>query len=237
MGAFEASAIRSASKPTFLPAALGRPCAEYGVTVLPPPCLALAAYLSKTVSENDHHLDEDTVQVFKAVHASAAQFAEASPAAEPDPHVALLPALRQAYAWDRASRPINNTAAMNSFEEEASAAVQSHCWDIAGRIITLPAPHTLAGLGALALALSIQAEEAIGPAGYEEERRHAAAIRAMISVAGVDPLPNWCGFGDEDGADCFSNSRYSAMLDRMGAGSLPAWALAGKSGPDDAPEA
>ncbi|AWB26177.1 hypothetical protein DA075_35490 (plasmid) [Methylobacterium currus] len=64
---------------------------------------------------------------------------------------------------------------------------------------------------------------------YPEERRLASAIRAMMSVAGVDPLPGWVGFEVEPG----DRPRWAAMLEQQGQGSLPAWALAGKADPDD----
>lgn len=116
-----------------------------------------------------------------------------------------------------------------------------HCWDLARRIVDLPPPSTLAGLGALALALSVYAEEIIGrplddgldDQRYPEERRLVAATRAMMSVAGVDPLPGWVGF--EVGPD--SDAGWEAVKAQAGKGSAPAWALAGKSGPDDASEA
>ncbi len=66
-------------------------------------------------------------------------------------------------------------------------------------------------LGALALALSVNAEEAIGrpqndgmdDQRYPEERRLVAAIRAMMAASGVEPLPGWVGFevGPDSDAD------------------------------------
>ena len=162
---------------------------------------------------------------------------KASPALEgaTDPHLALLPALRQAFAWTREAHPLGEEPS-NSTEGRAHTAVLHHSWDLANRITDLPPPTTLAGLGALALALSVYAEEIIGrpqhdgmdDQRYPEERRLVAAIRAMMSIAGVEPLPGWVGF--EVGTD--SEARWEAVMEQAGDGSLPAWALAGKSGPD-----
>lgn len=153
-----------------------------------------------------------------------------------DPHVALLPALRQAFAWNCAAMPIRNDAPSGSREDEACGAVHDHCWRLAGRIVALPAPKTPAGLGALALALSVAAEGAIGAERgddldhqrYGDEKRMAAAIRAMMAAAGVEPLPGWTGFGDEPDHEARTNAAAAAA----GSGSLPAWALAGETGPD-----
>lgn len=171
--------------------------------------------------------------------------AEANGAAPPpaglaDPHVTLLPALRQAFAWTRAAHPLGEHPP-GSPEDRAFTAVMNHCWGLARQIVALPPPATLTGLGALALALSVHAEEAIGrpqddgidDQRYSEERRLVAAIRAMMSVAGVEPLPGWVGF--EVGPD--SDAGWEAVKARAGKGSAPAWALAGKTGPDDASEA
>lgn len=157
-----------------------------------------------------------------------------------DPHVTLLPALRQAFAWTREAHPFGDEPA-SSPKGRAHAAVMEHCWDLGRSIRNLPPPSTLAGLGALALALSVYAEEIIGrpeddgmdDQRYPEERRLVAATRAMMSVAGVNPLPGWVGF--EVGPD--SDARWQAVKAQAGEGFLPAWALAGKSGPDDVTDA
>ncbi|MBK3399083.1 hypothetical protein [Methylobacterium ajmalii] len=156
-----------------------------------------------------------------------------------DPHVAMLPALRQAFAWTRDAHPLGECAS-NSPEDRAFARVLTHCWHVAKDITALPPPSTLAGLGALALALSVNAEEAIGrpkddgmdDQRYTEERRLAAAIRAMMAVSGVEPLPEWAGF--EAGPD--SDAKWEALKARAGKGSAPAWAFEGKAGPDDMKE-
>ncbi|SEP21748.1 hypothetical protein SAMN04487843_108233 [Methylobacterium sp. ap11] len=160
----------------------------------------------------------------------------AEPETPEDPHVALLPALRQAFAWNCAAMPIRNDALSGSREDEACGAVHEHCWRLAGRIVALPAPKTPAGLGALALALSVAAEGAIGVERgddldherYGDEKRMAAAIRAMMAATGVEPLPGWTGFGDEPDHEARTNAAAAAA----GSGSLPAWALAGEAGPD-----
>ncbi|MBK3400052.1 hypothetical protein [Methylobacterium ajmalii] len=182
----------------------------------------------------------------RSIEADAARLGATAPTVPPapspaDPHVALLPALRQAFAWTRESHPFGDKPA-NSPEGRAHDAVLGHCWDLARHMVMdLPPPTTLAGLGALALALSVYAEEIIGRPledgldvqRHPEEWRLVAATRAMMSVAGVEPLPGWTGF--EVGPD--SDARWEAVKARAGKGSAPAWALAGKSGPDDASEA
>ncbi len=151
----------------------------------------------------------------------------------------MLPALRQAFAWTRDAHPLG-ACPPYSPEDRAFTAVTHHCWRVANEIAALPPPATLAGLGALALALSVNAEEAIGrpqddgmdDQRYPEERRLVAAIRAMMAASGVEPLPGWVGF--EVGPD--SDAGWEAVNARAGKGSAPAWALAGKSGPDDMQE-
>ena len=165
----------------------------------------------------------------------------ATPAAsqQVDPHIAMLPALRQAFAWTRDAHPFGECAS-NSPEDRAFTAVLHHCWGVAHAIVALPPPATLAGLGALALALSVHAEEAIGrpqddgldDQRYTEERRLAVAIRAMMAASGVEPLPEWAGF--EAGPD--SDAKWEALKARAGKGSAPAWAFEGKAGPDDMQE-
>ncbi len=151
----------------------------------------------------------------------------------------MLPALRQAFAWTREAHPLG-ACAPYSPEDRAFTAVLHHCGNVANAIAALPPPATLAGLGALALALSVNAEEAIGrpqndgmdDQRYPEERRLVAAIRAMMAASGVEPLPGWVGF--EVGPD--SDAGWEAVNARAGKGTAPAWALAGKSGPDDMQE-
>lgn len=152
-----------------------------------------------------------------------------------DPHIAHLPALRQAFAWVRDVYPIDDRAMPGTPEGNACRAVFRHYWSLADSILALPAPKTPEGLGAVALALSAWFEGSIGrdPDECPEECRAASAIRAMMSIAGANHFPEWFGFGDEPD----SEARWNAMLDRAGEGSLPAWALAGKSGPDGASEA
>ena len=152
-----------------------------------------------------------------------------------DPHSSLLPSLFQAFAWVLDCRPIDDHAPTDSPGGRACRLVHQHCWNVADRILALPAPKTLAGLGAVALALSVWAEGSIGSDHTKdsEERRLAAAIRAMMAVSGTTFLPEWTGFGDEPGCA----ARWEAVMDRRGEGSLPAWALAGKAAPDAAQSA
>ncbi len=169
--------------------------------------------------------------------AVAAPAAAVTLAPTADPHLVLLPALRQAYAWTRKAQPFADDP-RHSIEGRAYTAVLHHCWDLSNRVIAMPTPTTPAGLGVLALALTIWGESSIGgPQNdgldherYPEERRLASAVRAMLSVSGVEPLPDWTGFGDEPD----SQARWEAMMARAGEGVLPAWAIAGKSGPDGA---
>jgi hypothetical protein len=201
-------------------------------------CRALARYAVEFQRYQELETDDDMTAVLDAV-AGSAWAPGAEPAGKPetsaDPHPALLPALTQAFAWDRDCRPIEDRVVFESPGGRACLLVLQHCWAIAESIVALPAPKTAAGLAAVALALSVRAEGTIGRAYAEDgpERRHAAAIRAMMSVSGAKPLPEWTGFGDEPDA----NDLWDAMLERHGAGSLPAWALAGATGPNRAAEA
>ncbi len=118
-----------------------------------------------------------------------------------DPHVAMLPALRQAFAWTRDAHPLG--AAPRTRPRTASLPLSC---TIAGAWRTLSWPC----LRPPRSPVSRPGAGPVRPCGRERSagRRTTgwtinatprngaswAAIRAMMAVSGVDPLPEWAGF-------------------------------------------
>ncbi|MCJ2093987.1 MULTISPECIES: hypothetical protein [unclassified Methylobacterium] len=126
--------------------------------------------------------------------------------------------LLAAYAEDRACRPIDGEAQINSIEDVACTLVERRCWALAEEVATLPPPRTLDGLGVVALAATILWE-----VSHSEERHDVAAvslIRSVLAMTGTELPPRFSGFGDEPDV----KERDTALYDAEG--SLPAWAIA-----------
>lgn len=141
-----------------------------------------------------------------------------SPAAASDERADYRKRLFDAYAEDRAMRPVYGTCDGSSVEEEACCLVMARVWSIAYEIGKLPPAKTPAGLGLTAMAAALMWE------GEDPSDSMDAAviglIRSTLIVTSTAMPPGWTGFGDEPG-----------MLQRdralhTGSGVIPAWAMA-----------
>ncbi|WP_342167030.1 hypothetical protein [Methylobacterium sp. SD21] len=151
-----------------------------------------------------------------AVVAAAAPL-PAMAAPVPVERVDLYDRLLTLYAEDHNARPARD----NPETERAAELVASRLWDTARAVTDLPAPKTLDGLRATALAAAIIHEFALCGGKDMNECAAVGLIRASLAVTGTPLPPGFVGFGDEPD---FSEREQASMNQRHSA--VPAWAVA-----------
>jgi hypothetical protein len=137
-----------------------------------------------------------------------------------------LARLMAAYAEERAARPILNTAAYNSVEQEAGGLVLHRCHSLCAEILMLPAPRTREDLALAAMAAAIVWEAEDAREGQDQAAL--VMIRAMLAITGTTMPPGFTGFA----SDPEFLERENALF--AGPGSLPAWAIAEAEAADEA---
>ncbi|TXM64445.1 hypothetical protein FV226_26505 [Methylobacterium sp. WL12] len=131
-----------------------------------------------------------------------------------------LARLLNAYAEDRASKPIGSGGRIGSVEEEACRLVLWRCWDLCEEILALPTPRAFDGLALAALAATIELEVSLCGSEDRQMKAAVALTRAVLAITGTALPPGFAGFGDEP-----DSMARDAVLFRA-QGSLPAWAIA-----------
>ena len=106
--------------------------------------------------------------------------------------------LLQAYADDRACRPIDNVAAPDGIEDKACTLIIRKSWATQTEVATLPPPETLAGLGLAALAAALY-WEGEDPASESKDACAIGLIRAVLAFTGTTMPPGFIGFADDPG--------------------------------------
>lgn len=124
-----------------------------------------------------------------AVVLAAAPVASAPP---PDPHPAMLPEVlrlwrehkRTAFGWGQDTNSVEN--------EAADAAYDAMC-DAVLAVAEMPAPRTVEGLAAVAVAVGLMAEGHVSEDGCDFDRVLGALIAASLSALGAEMPADWTG--------------------------------------------
>lgn len=124
-----------------------------------------------------------------AVVLAAAPVASAPP---PDPHPAMLPEVlrlwrehkRTAFGWGQDT---------NSVENEAADAAYDALCDAVLAVAEMPAPRTVEGLAAVAVAVGLMAEGHVSEDGCDFDRVLGALIAASLSALGAEMPADWTG--------------------------------------------
>ncbi|WP_331291559.1 MULTISPECIES: hypothetical protein [Methylobacterium] len=116
------------------------------------------------------------------------------PAAAADPHVAREATARALYQRHRETEWGWSTP-NHSPADEAACEAHAAVMEFASDACDMPVPTTLAGLGALALAIALSEEQAYNERTPmdQDERMFVALVQAVLSVAGVTMPANYRG--------------------------------------------
>lgn len=110
----------------------------------------------------------------------------------PDPHPAMLPEIlalwrehkRTAFGWGRDNGSAENDAADAAYDALTDAVVA---------VAEMPAPRTVEGLAAVAVAVGLMAEGHVSEDGCDFDRVFGALIAASLSALGAEMPADWTG--------------------------------------------